>query len=242
MRAILAVVMSCLLASTALGQSCNSAPKPLDGIKNFEANTLVLNGRSSFYELDSCFILSRRQFGSTLRLGFVNNFDKDSVSKIGMVFVRSLKTFVGAAPPDFLKLSRGAGWQLQVPPAKAIAELDPSYDRPFKGTIDQWNQIYADNKGPDDLVTSSGFTEPWHAYADALKNLSSTEQGWFWKLDSQSLPSQFTITHYLIRFTPDKTYSLIPFTILLQSDVAEVKITISSNIDALVQDYRIIVR
>ena len=202
----------------------------------------ILNGERSYYELDNCFILSRRQFGSTIKFGFVNNFDKDTVGNIGMIFIKSLKTFTGNAPPDFLKLSRGAGWQLQAPPAKVLAELDPSYDRPFRGTIDQWNQMYADNKSPDDLASVSNFIEPWHAYADGKKKFSSTEQGWFWKLDPLSNSSQFSVTDYLIRFTPDKTYSLIPFTVQLQRSVTEIKMTVGSNIDSLVQEYRIVIQ
>ena len=240
MKALATTVFLFSLTSTALADSCNSAPKPLEGIQGYKSNGLLL-AAGSYYELDNCFILSRRQFGSSIEFGFVNNFSKD-VASVGMIFIKSQKTFSGASPPDRIKLSRGPGWQLQVPPAKAIGELVASYDRPFRGTIEQRNALYASTVSPDDLLSNVSFREPWHAYADPMKSLSSLDQAAFWQLEPSSLPERYSITNYLVRFAPNKTYSFIPIYVQLQQNVTEVNISISSNVDSLVQQYRIIIK
>ena len=240
MKALATTAILLSLTSTALAGNCNSAPKPLEGLQGYKSNGLLLSA-GSYYELDNCFILSRRQFGSSIQFGFVNNFANDTAS-VGMIFIKSQKTFTGTSPPDRIKLSRGPGWQLLVPPAKSIGELVASYDRPFRGTIEQWNALYASTASPDDLVSNASFREPWHAYADATKSLSSLDQAAFWQLETSSLPERYSITNYLVRFAPNKTYSFIPFYLQLQQNVSEVNISISSNVDSLVQQYRIIIK
>lgn len=227
------------LSSPALADRCNFAPKPMEGIRGFNLNTMLLSA-ASYYELDRCFIINRRQFGSFLKFGFVNNFP-EGVAPVGMIFIKSKKTFRNQSPPDEIKVSRLPGWYLQIPPAKAISSLKPSYDQPFTGTVQEWNALHRDGMTPEDLIKNRGFKQPWHAYGDEDRTYSSLDKLAFWTIDPATLPDRFSFTNYLLRFSPSTSYSFIPFTITVQDNVTEINVSVSSNIDVLVQEYRIII-
>ncbi len=216
---------------------CNSAPKPIETKESVVSTVLILEAKGRYYLLDKCLQVSRSQFGSVLHLGFLNNFPARDPSYL---FVKSKRSFA-APPPDLVKLSRGDGWYLgssAQSEARPVRRMD---DKAYRGSGAQWNDANADGRIPEDLLSVPNKNQPWHAYIDADRSAASTDELRFWRIGDGSLGPNDGLTHYLIRFVPSNSFSLIDFYVYIQEGVAKVELQTRSNIDSLGQTYTIIV-
>jgi hypothetical protein len=227
-----AALLSAILLATsshALSQ-CESSPKRIDDEKTVSLGTLLLKSSGEYYVLDSCVRISRSQYGSAIKLGFINNFEQpDAAAFYSVKAKRTLEQDQRVS----VSLVRSSGWFGYL--TSRNNELQPVPQvrgDPFRGTVAQWNQAHVDGAGPEELRNIPGLSRPWHAFVDQEKSLASTADSGFWRIGPSEITPKTVITNYLIRFTPGQTFRLLDFDVYIQEGVQKVELVTSSQIEA----------
>ncbi|QOZ75332.1 hypothetical protein XH83_07690 [Bradyrhizobium sp. CCBAU 53351] len=218
------------LCSEAWGE-CFSSPKPIEDARTVNLGTLLLSASGRYYVLDPCVRISRRQFGSRLKLGFMNNF-RNADTAAAFYSVKSKRT-LSLDQTTHVSLVRTPGWFGY--PTTSDTEVQPVPETrgdPFRGTIEQWNSAHANGSGPKELRNIPGLIRPWHAFVDREQSLASSFDPQFWQINPADMTSKTIVTNYIVRFAPAPTNTFLDFDVYIQDGVKSVDLTIASQIEA----------
>ncbi|PSO16491.1 hypothetical protein [Bradyrhizobium sp. MOS003] len=218
------------LCSEAWGE-CVSSPKPIEDARTVSLGTLLLSASGRYYVLDPCVRISRRQFGSRIKLGFMNNFEK--ADTVATFYSAKSKRALTLDQNTHISLVRTPGWFGY--PTTSETEVQPVLETrgdPFRGTIEQWNSAHANGSSPKELRNIPGLIRPWHAFVDQGLSLASSADPQFWQINPADMTSKTIVTNYIIRFTPAPTNTFLDFDVYIQDGVKSVDLTIISQIEA----------
>jgi hypothetical protein len=220
---------------------CYREPSPIESLADTSEHLILKSPRSYYVLQSSCIVIERRTFGNTLNFSVLNRFPKDTQVSKAFLFVKSDRTLT-TSPHIKVSLSRGDGWFLNSNKGQRPKPVVKMNFEPYQGTVKDWNNAHSKRGGP--LAVDDRIEIPWHAFATDASSLPSTVPIDYWKITEPFDVKHDVRTNYLIRFTvnTDSANSLIPFQVYIQPAVKEVKLTIFSNIDALSQTYRFIIK
>lgn len=218
------------LCSEAWGE-CLSSPKPIEDARAVSLGTLLLSASGRYYVLDPCVRISRRQFGSRIKLGFMNNFEKADTE--AAFFSAKSKRTLTVDQTTHVSLVRTPGWFGYLTTSdKEVQPIPETRGDPFRGTIEQWNSAHANGLGPKELRNIPGLIRPWHAFVDQGQSLASSVDPQFWQINPADMTSKTIVTNYIVRFTPAPTNTFLDFDIYIQDGVKSVDLIIASQIEA----------
>jgi hypothetical protein len=228
-------LMAALWLSCAHAQENCARPTPVNSLDNIKYNYLALKSPRGVYAIDNhCILVNRREFAKILKFMVLPVGTKSTTAAL---YIKSYRTFTNTQRIP-IKLSRGDGWFLSDSPdgtAAVQARLD---DKPYTGTVQEWNAAYSTAGTPLDF--KDRLKVSWHAYADDQKSMASTDDQAYWAASADFDFSHGTLTAYLLRF-PANSQSAIPFEVYMQDEVKEVDLILSSNVEALAGEYKFII-
>jgi hypothetical protein len=208
-------------------------PLPIEDLSNIRETYLLLqsaSGTNYYVVADSCVIVDREIFGTTLQFSLFNRLIKNG-PRIGTAYVKSYRIFSNHQYVH-IKMARGDGWYY---PGSGSSPIDAVNELVFNDTTDSWNKAYSTRGTPEDYSVRLNTVPVWHAYGQPDKSLPSTDLPEFWQID-QSFDQQYGLmTNYLLHFTvnPSASISLVPFQVDLQKEVKRIDLTIHSNTEVL---------
>ena len=207
----------------------------MDSLDNIKYNYLALKSPRGVYAIDNhCILINRREFPKILSFVVL---PVDSETATAALYIKSYRTF-STTPPFRIKLSRSDGWFLSASPDGTATVQNRLDDKPYTGTIQDWNAAYTTAGTPLDFKDRLKIS--WHAYADDQKTMASTDDQTYWTTKADFDFSHGTLTAYLLRF-PANSQTPIPFAVYLQDEVKQVDLILNSNVEALSGVYKFII-
>lgn len=228
-------------AAYARAEDCYRPPSPVESLDYVRENLVLQTARSSYVLADSCLVVRRKTFGTTLSFVILNRFPADTAVKDAYVLIKSVR-ILSSAPPIKISLSRGDGWFLPGKPEQKPAVADSMSYEPFSGSTESWNAAHQAPGTPPEI--NAKLQTQWHAYATSTPGDPSTVPIGFFKVDGGFDQAHGVQTNYLIRFSVNtgSTMSKIPFQVYVQRQVQQVELTLLSNIDALSGTYKFVIQ
>ena len=228
-------LMAALWLSSAHAQENCARPTPVESLGDIKFNYLALKSPRNTYVIDNhCILINRREFPKLLSFVVL---PVGSSSETAGLYIKSYRTFSNS-PPYRIKLSRGDGWYLSDSSDGTATVQNRLDDKPYAGTIQDWNAAYSTAGTPLDFKDRLKIR--WHAYADDQKTMSSTDDPTYWTTKADFDFSHGTLTAYLLRF-PSNSQTPIPFNVYLQDEVIRVDLILNSNVEALSGEYKFII-
>lgn len=234
------ILAACTIAGTAVAQDVCPRPTPVAALNQVQTNILALRSSLGPASIDEgCSRLDHDgRFSGIIQFYLFPPASSDAGS--AYVLIKSYRTFARPTQ-DKVKMSRGGGWHTERSTSAKPDFMSPLQlkDRPFKGSVSQWNEAHMSGAAPEAMSSKLG--QPFHAYADVDKTLPSTDPATFWQTGAFDF-SKGQQTNYMIRF-PANSSTPIPFEVGYGKDLTEVRLELYSSIDALSEkSYRFVLR